>query len=365
MSASFGSLRMFAGLFLGWWLGELKAMWHPVSRSLRRKNALSLKVSDSEWVLCLGKAGQHKKLASIEPQGDQAQADRIFGKLAKNRKLSRAGLAILLPADAALRKRLEMPDLAEADLRQALYFEVDRQTPFQPQAVYFDCRTLGRNAQRKRVSLELIAVPKAIADPILGRVREWGFQPSVLDVAGDEGSGGAGINLLRSTELSGTARRWTAGPAVMGLAFASLLAAVLYIPVYQLAEVDSALASRAAIEGKKAKETMARRDELSARQSAVSFLDQRKRTIPSALLILSELTEALPDTTWITILTKNGSQVRISGYSAAAADLIPAIDAGPLFKNPSFSSPIVQDSEKKRERFDISFDVDASDVPTQ
>jgi general secretion pathway protein L len=75
------------------------------------------------------------------------------------------------------------------------------------------------------------------------------------------------------------------------------------------------------------------------------------------LSVLNEVTKALPDNTWLLSLSKNKAEVKISGYSAAAAELISRIDAVPLFKNPTFSSPIVQDMQNKLERFDISFEI--------
>jgi hypothetical protein len=52
--------------------------------------------------------------------------------------------------------------------------------------------------------------------------------------------------------------------------------------------------------------------------------------------------------------------VKISGYSAAAAELISSIDAVPLFAKPAFNSPIVKDPQQNVERFEILFNVDVS-----
>jgi general secretion pathway protein L len=137
-----------------------------------------------------------------------------------------------------------------------------------------------------------------------------------------------------------------------------LLATVFYVPVSQLSAEDESLAAQVAEESGKAKQTLAKRAELDETVRAAAFLDERKKNVPGALSVLNELTKALPDNTWLVNLTQNQTDVKISGYSAAAAELISVIDAVPLFKNPTFSSPIVQDPAKKLERFDISFEIE-------
>ncbi len=112
-----------------------------------------------------------------------------------------------------------------------------------------------------------------------------------------------------------------------------------------------------AVESAQAKQVLAKRAELDETIRAAKFLQERKRNSPRELAVLNELTKALPDNTWLSRLSQNKADVKISGYSAAASELIPRINAVPLFKNPTFSSPIVQDTERKLERFDISFEL--------
>jgi general secretion pathway protein L len=117
------------------------------------------------------------------------------------------------------------------------------------------------------------------------------------------------------------------------------------------------LAALVTVESAQAKLVLAKREELEETIRAAKFLHERKRNSARELAVLNELTKALPDNTWLSRLSQNKDEVKISGYSAAASELIPRIDSVPLFKNPTFASPIVQDAERKLERFDISFEL--------
>jgi general secretion pathway protein L len=165
--------------------------------------------------------------------------------------------------------------------------------------------------------------------------------------------------LLKASDEESRQKRSRAA-TVLTLLVLLLLSAVFYIPVRQLAALDQLLQTKVEEEKQTAKQTMTVRGELEQTIKAARFLDERKKSVPSALAVLNELTRALPDNTWLLTFSQNNTEVKISGYSAAAAELISAIDAVPLFTKPAFTSPIVQDPQQKLERFEILFGLDAN-----
>jgi general secretion pathway protein L len=250
-----------------------------------------------------------------------------------------------------------MPAIPELELRQALFFEIERQTPFRPEDVYFDYQVLARRPEAKRLTIELIAVPRISVDAILGQVRNWGLYPLIVDMVARNAQRGIGVNLLKANQ---SVERWSFLRVAASLVVIVLTAAVFYIPVAQLSAEDELLAAQVTEASSRAKQTLAKRGELDETVRAASFLDERKQNVPGVLGILNELTKALPDNTWLLSFNQNKAEVKISGYSAAAAELISRIDSVPLFKNPTFSSPIVQDLQNKAERFDISFEIEGA-----
>jgi general secretion pathway protein L len=344
--------------FLSWWLAELSGMWRPLRRWIRRgPNMLTLDTSEQQWVLRLRKGARFQDLGRLDPQLPARDVRKTVGTLLSKGKRRHADLTILLRDSRSLRRPLEMPAIAEPNLRQALFFEIERQTPFRPEDVYFDYHVLARRPESKRLIVEMIAAPRADVDAILSQARDWGLQPSIVDVVARNSQSGIGINLLRSDAVSA---RWSSPRVASALIAILLVVAVLYVPVNQLRVEDDSLAALATGESEKAKQVLAKRAELDENIKAARFLRERKQNLPRELAVLNELTKALPDNTWLNRLSQTKEGVKISGYSAAASELIPRIDSVPLFKNPTFSSPIVQDSEKKLERFDISFELKGS-----
>jgi general secretion pathway protein L len=356
MAISLNSASAIASDFFGWWLSELEVAWQPVRSLLRQgPKLLTLNTSDQQWILRLQKGSRSQELGRLDSRSPANVGRKALGTLIRKAKLKHADLTVLLPASKSLRRPLDLPAVIESDLRQALYFEIERQTPFRPEDVYFGYRILARSPESKRLTVELITAPRTVVDPILRQLNEWGVQPTAVDVAARNAQNRMGINLLEADQ---SAARWSSLGVASALLCVALLAAVLYVPVGQLSAEDGSLAAQVAEESGKAKQTLAKRAELDETIRAAAFLDERKKNLPGVLSVLNELTKALPDNTWLVNITQNQADVKISGYSAAAAELIPLIDAVPLFKNPTFASPIVQDPVKKLERFDISFEIE-------
>ena len=74
-------------------------------------------------------------------------------------------------------------------------------------------------------------------------------------------------------------------------------------------------------------------------------------------MIIRELTDVLPDNTWLNRLDIDGTQFQIQGQSETAALLIQLIESSPLLYNVRFSSSVVKVPRSITEQFHISADV--------
>jgi len=356
MASSLTTVNDLVSNFFTWWFAELTAIWRPFRAALRRTpKKLVLDTSDQQWSLRLQRGVRSQELGRLDSHSAANVARKSIGTLIRKAKLRNSELTLLVPESKSLRRPLDMPEIPEASLRQALSFEIERQTPFRPEDAYFDYRVLARKPDTKRLSIELIAAPRAVIDAMLSKVAEWGLRPSSVDVVVKNTQAGIGINLLNSERA---VQRWSSVRVALVLLIIGLLSGILYYPVHVLSAEDESLAAQVAAESAKAKQTLGKRAELDESLRAANFLDSRKQNNPSVMLFLNELTKALPDNTWLARVSQNKDGVKISGYSAAASQLISRIDGIPLFKNPTFSSPIVQDPQNKLERFELSFEIE-------
>jgi general secretion pathway protein L len=78
---------------------------------------------------------------------------------------------------------LTLPLAAQPELRQVLTFEMDQETPFKPDELYWDHRLETTDRQKNRLSVRLMLVPKASLAPLLGALDQVGIRPSRAEIA--------------------------------------------------------------------------------------------------------------------------------------------------------------------------------------
>ncbi len=83
---------------------------------------------------------------------------------------------------------------------------------------------------------------------------------------------------------------------------------------------------------------------------------RRLEQSPNKLRVLKELTQLIPDNTWVFNLRLNQSNLELSGISASAGDLIPLLERSGWLTKTEFASPIVTDASKL-EHFKIKAEI--------
>ncbi len=78
----------------------------------------------------------------------------------------------------SLTKELTLPLAAQQDLTRVLSFEMDRQTPFRADSVYFDYRVIRRDAARKQLTVRLRAGPRDLVNEVLSPLSPLGLRMS-------------------------------------------------------------------------------------------------------------------------------------------------------------------------------------------
>jgi general secretion pathway protein L len=72
--------------------------------------------------------------------------------------------------------------------------------------------------------------------------------------------------------------------------------------------------------------------------------------------LLKELTELIPEDTWLRSLAIRGRKVHLSGTSSSATTVVKALEDSPFFKEVHFDSPVVK--KGNRETFRIIVDLE-------
>ena len=336
--------------FFAWWGGELAALLPASWGSLFGGGAqwYLLQRIDERWQL--RRAGEAEPRAQW-PRGTEAAIEQA-ALAAAVREVDREDLrlALLLAASAGLRRRLLLPRAAADNLQQVGAFEMDRQTPFRVEQVYYAVTELAVPAPAGRFFAELVAVPRDTLDPLLTELEGAGIRVDAVDVA--EGTGRLGVNLLPPARVPHRAHPRQRLNLALGAAAVLLLVLLLGQWLHNRTQALATMQAQVDSMQAEAQQVAALRQELQDNAGAASFLVRRKQNRVTMLDLLLDLTRRLPQNAWLERLSVDPSgQVGFQGQAPQAAALIDALKDSKVVRDPNFQGSIQPDPATGKERF--------------
>lgn len=344
-----------------WWLGELSAcLPERLTSALRRgRQRLIVRMDAEEATFLFGRGQDLQELGSLFlDQGDAELEREQADALLAGQNLAAAEVVVRLARSNVLRRRAELPLAAGENLREVLGFEMDRHTPFRAEEVYFDFRVLDRDQANKRITVDLAIVTRAFADQALARLRNWGLAPQRLEVEKSLDDGEGDFDLLpksaRQTGVRGLRRVTLAGAAAAVL----LLALALYLPIMQRERSLAMAEDRLTAVKADALRAEKLREEVEGLLKRGDYVVDQKRHRPAVAELLNEVTELLPDDTWVIQMNWSGNRLTLAGFSRQPTDLIARLEGSELLSGVRFNSPVLLDQRIGMERFNLSAQVE-------
>jgi len=183
---AFARMRRTTDAFFVWWIAQLKSMLPERLRLLLAPDVaeLLLELTGSRLLVRRRDRTAVTRLGVVDiDDADPEAAKAGLRTLLQGQQLDRMRVSLLLPADRALRKAVDLPAAAEENLRQVLAFEMDRLTPFSADAVHFDVQVVDRDDETKRLRAGLTVLPRALVDPNVATLRRIGLNPVAVALA--------------------------------------------------------------------------------------------------------------------------------------------------------------------------------------
>lgn len=339
--------------FLNWWVEQLVTL---LPRSLRRPAA----AADDAMVLspfaALGR-GVEAVIVGMRRNGKETLLGRFALDASALAKLPRPpGGAYVLRLGGAdvLAKTLTLPLAAQAELSQVLAFEMDRETPFKGEEIYWNYHIRAVERESGHLSVRLLLVTKESLAPLLAVLGEAGIVPRRVEIA-DGPDAGAYLPLDgNGGHLSRVSRR-LARPLAACCALLALAAVVT--PFVGQSLTLAGLDRRIAAARAQAAEAGELRQAITRLSADANLITAEREKAVEPLEVLAEATRVLPDDTYLAELELRGGKVTLSGRSNAAARLIGALAASGAFRNPAFAAPVTRLEALHTEVFTIVAEV--------
>lgn len=321
-----------------WWTAQMRALLNGAQAAPDQlPDALILAIenpSDVEpaGLLLMRKDGVEASLKSLTPGGYPAAA---------------AGLPVLLrlPAGMVLTRTVTLPLATARDLHTVLAFEMNRLTPFAAEELIWGISAVTPNRGLEKISLRLSLVLRSQVEPLLAALARLSLRPQAIECEGGS------IPLT----AAGTARRrlprnlwgWTCGLLAIACVILPFLRQQAALSV-----ADRVIAAHTA----SARLGEAMRRQISLANASRTAIAQARRS-GDALLVLAQLTDALPDGTWLNDLSLRAGDLTLDGQSDNAARLISLLAAVPDLHGPSFTAPVTRSTDNRTDQFSLHVSV--------
>jgi len=338
--------------FWTWWIAELTSLLPSNLQSAlsQRDQRDFFEFDDDALIVRRGAMSGNRELMRIP----LTAAERPDIELPGGTKET----VLLLPVDKVLIRSMTLPLAAEENLREVLSFEMDRQTPFAADQVYYDCIVTSRNTRQKTLSVDLVLAPRTIVDGLLEELANSGLRADILSTRDSTGTAILPINLLprRKRNNRNTAvRRLNAALVVVTVL---LFITSILLPLLQKQQVLRELEPQLIAAVAQAESANELRQQVERLVAGSGYLVRKKQTGLSVLQTINELTRVLPDHTWINRLDISETDVQLQGQSSSSAILISLLEGSPVLKDVRFRSPVIRIPSTGEERFHLSAEIE-------
>jgi len=339
--------------FFSWWFGQLAEL---LPQGLRRS---ALTAVDAMVIKPIGPLGRGIEAVSVglRRNGKETPLGR-FGlgatDLAELPRTTGRATVLRLSEQDVLGKTVTLPLAAERELDQVLGFEMDRETPFKAEEIYWNHRIERADRQNGRLSVRVALVPKETLAPLLTALGQFGIRPRRAEIADGPDAG-------TSLPLEGDGARvhhasnrliWSAAVCCAALGLAAVVTPFIRQELALASLEEQIAAGRTA-----AAEADSLHQEIDRLASSADFVESERDKAGRPLVVLVTATRVLPDDTYLTEMELQKRKVTLTGRSAAAARLIGPLAADGAFRNPGFAAPVTRVEALHTELFTINAEV--------
>jgi len=341
-----------------WWIDELAKTLTPARKAQRGWKTL---VSST----ATGIEVRHKhgssvvQLGTLGPDAKPSEVAGLKKRVARSVEANAKDVLLRLSEADVVERVIQIPKAATDVIGPVVRNQLERIAPWPEAETCFGYRIVGVNEKSPgHLDVRIVATSRKIMDAKLAEARSLGLEPwSVEFASASDPEGQNASSLVELMSMAPDPKRRTA--EILRGALAALVvgcAAIGGFGAYLVWDRQSQrdeLAERIALVSARvevSRQLTQRNAEL--RRQHTRLIGQ-KTASPAVMVLIERLSEALPDTAYLTELEIHDREARIIGKSENSTGLIPVLEETSEFGDVRFSAPTTREEGESMETFSI------------
>jgi hypothetical protein len=340
--------------FMRWWSAELRLCLSDLQRLLlpRWRRALTVYIDAGRMVWTDGQPGFSGHFHEIlRPHWKAALPEElpepILGAFEPGRRVE-----LRVASQQAFIHRLRLPLAALPHLKTAVALHVGKLMPLDPALLLTDCAIANVDATTGTLSIDLAALKRADVEPMILRIRGWGFRIASIQLSESPDS----VPRFRfidaerhhGMEAGRTSRILVGAAAALSLLCVGVTGTQSYRAQRALDHVEQHYAATAGI-------ALDRRQQLLTQLEPLIALS-RLENGPAAAALLADVTALVPRDTWLTTFEFKDHHLRMVGISPDSSTLVKHLSSSALLTDLELRSSMSAGVGTGKERFEITAD---------
>jgi len=346
--------------FFTWWGQELSFLLPKKFRESLSGGKGFLVVEANADKVKVSYVNQEQESLLGEFEHNALAKEELHSLIENNARYKEAEVVLRVPNNLSVKQDVFLPAAAEANIQQALTYELDKYTPFNKDQVYFDTIKLEKKKNTNQIHLILILVKKNTLDEMYESSLDLGLVPYFADSAAQavvSGDSDSKYNLLPSDLCQ--KRNKTPFFIMIGSMLLTfiLLAFLLFYPLYKLESgLDKVKHHRRLVE-KEALIIDESKKGIDYLYLATQKVIDKQNELPAMIDVINTASKVLKDDTWVSQFRFVNKSLQLTGQSGSASSLIESLEKTTIFRNAKFISPVTKDNRSGMERFKISTEI--------
>lgn len=304
-----------------------------------------------EWISLIPRSLKH----SIVSSAGEAAVDSDSIDSASIPEGASKEVVVRLNPGHALYRTLQLPNANTRTLRKVVEFELERISPVHINRIVYDLRIVKRDRRTRLATVQLRLIKRDFLEQISGQCESRGLRIAELRFPkcwGDKRWSGYPVS--RFAAARNIARR-SATPVLAAMAIL-LIACNVACQYWRGVVIEHRIAAEIDAERLRAAGIRPVQNRIESARREIAFYT-RQRNAPLFVVLLTELSARLPDTTWATRLELSSDKLNIQGLSKSASELPGILDKSPQFTTPQFRTPPMPNTSGESQSFDLLLDL--------